>query len=104
LPNSSADSNRSRGNNERRQWAAAVVKKATPTIVESLIDAAEALGEPTPAHQSKPASHSSEEGEDESLAVHLLRLLRTPDTVENSQTDDAGANAVTTAGENPSVG
>ena len=89
---------------ERRQWAAAVVQKAAPKIVDSLIEAAESLGERGQTSQSKPASHGAEEGEGESLAALLLRLLRTPDTGENSGLEDAGAHAVTTASENPSVG
>lgn len=106
MPKPRANWKRSRNprSDERRQWAAAVVQKATPKIVESLIEAAESLGEGRQTSQSKPASHGGEEGEEESLAALLLRLLRTPDTGENSGPENAGANAVTTASENPSVG
>jgi len=96
--------NRGRRSNERRQWAAAVVKKATPKIVESLIEAAGSLGERMQTSESKPASHGSGEGEDESLAALLLRLLRTPDTGENGGTEGTAANAAASASENPSVG
>ncbi len=87
---------RHRGANERRQWAAAVVQKAMPGIMESLIEAA-SLGEGRPALPSRPACHGPDEGEDESLAALLLRLLRTPETAEDS---DTGADQMTSASEN----
>jgi hypothetical protein len=103
LPKPGANSKRGRDrrSNARRRWAAAVVRKATPKIVESLLEAAASLGERRQASQDQPPSHGSEEGEDESLAALLLRLLRTPDTGENG---DAGASAMTSAGEHPLVG
>ena len=86
---------RNRGVDEQQQWATAVVQKAAPKIVKSLIDAAGALGQPAPKFPAKPPTSSSEGGEDESLAALLLRLLRTPETGEDS---DAGANARTSVG------
>jgi len=86
LPNPGAKPKRSRNrrSDELRQWAAAVVQKATPKIVESLIEAAGLLGESAPAFPTKPPNRELEEVEDESLAALLLRLLRTPETGENS--------------------
>jgi len=92
---------RNRSGNERQQWAAAVVRKAIPGITESLIAAAASLGESRQTSSSKPAAHGPDEFEDESLAALLLRLLRTPETGENS---DAGSDVTTFARENPSVG
>ena len=92
---------RNRSASARRQWAAAVVQKAAPKIAESLIEAAGALGEPAPKFPAKPPTCGLEEEEDESLAALLLRLLRTPETCEDS---DAGASAMTFASQNPSVG
>jgi hypothetical protein len=89
---------------ERRQWAAAVVQEATPSIVECLIQAAESLAEGRRASRSHRASCGEEEGDEESLAALLLRLLRTPDTDEKSDPEIAKANVVTTASENMSVG
>ncbi len=86
---------RDRSGNER-QWAEAVVRKAMPRIMESLIDAAAFLGERSPALPGRPARHGPDEVEDESLAALLLRLLRTPDA-ENS---DTGADQMTSASEN----
>jgi hypothetical protein len=83
------------------QWAAAVVRKATPRIIESLIEAAASLSEGRQTSAGKPASRGPDEVEDESLAALLLRLLRTPETGENS---DAAANTMTSASQNPSVG
>ncbi|MFI5088466.1 MAG: hypothetical protein ACHP7P_00235 [Terriglobales bacterium] len=98
--------NLKRGRNRRsgtqRQWAA-VVQKATPKIVESLIEAAGSLGERAPTLPAKPANGGAEEVEDESLAALLLRFLRTPETGENSGTE-AGNTAVTFDSVNPSVG
>jgi hypothetical protein len=104
LPRPDAKLKRSRRSNELPQWAAAVVKKATPKIAESLIEAAESLPRPTPTSPSKSASHGPAEEEDESLAALLLRLLRTPDTGENRGTEGPAAPAGASASENPSVG
>jgi len=103
LPKSGANLQRTRkrSGNAHRQWAAAVVRKAMPKIVESLIEAAASLGEHSQTSQRNASSHEPEEGGDESLAALLLRLLRTPEAGENS---DAGTNAMTTVSENPSVG
>jgi hypothetical protein len=81
-----------------------VVQKATPKIVESLIEAAESLADGRHTCPSRPASRGTEEGEEESLAALLLRLLRTPDTGENIVPENAGMNAPTSASKNPSVG
>jgi hypothetical protein len=88
---------------DRRQWAA-VVQKATPKIVESLIVAAESLGECAPTLPASRANGGAEEVEDESLAALLLRFLRTPETGGNSGTEEAGNTAVTFDSVNPSVG
>jgi len=72
-----------------------VVQKAAPKIVESLIEAAGTLGQPAPKFSARPPTCGPEEGEDESLAALLLRLLRTPETGEES---DTGANARTSVG------
>ena len=90
-----------RSGKEQHQWAAAVVRKAMPRITESLIAAAASLGEGGQTSPSKPVRHGPDEVEDESLAALLLRLLRTPETGENS---DAGSDVTTSARENPSVG
>lgn len=87
--------------NARRQWAAAVVQKAAPKIVESLIEAAGALGQPAPKFPVKPPTCGLEEDEDESLAALLLRLLRTPESGENHE---AGTDTMASARQNPSVG
>jgi len=94
---------RSRCSDTQRQWAA-VVQKATPQIVESLIEAAQSLGERAPTLPAKPANGGAEEVEDESLAALLLRFLRTPETGGNSGTEEAGNTAVTFDSVNPSVG
>jgi len=99
--------NLQRGRNRRRdtqrQWAA-VVQKAAPKIVESLIEAAESLGERAPALPTKPANGGAEIVEDESLAALLLRFLRTPEADRNSGTEEAGNTAGTFDSGNPSVG
>jgi hypothetical protein len=106
LPKPRASVKRSRHGrrDEGQQWAAAVVQKATPKIVESLLEAAELLGEGRLGSQSQPASHGAEKAAEESLAALLLRLLRTPDTSESSGPEDAAAKVATSASENPSVG
>jgi len=103
LPKRGATSKRRRNRSAsaRRQWAAAVVQKAAPKIEGSLIEAAGVLDEHAPKFPAKPPTCGLEEDEDESLAALLLRLLRTPETRANS---DAGANAMTFASQNPSVG
>ena len=93
---------RNRRSDTQRQWAA-VVQKAMPRIVESLIEAAESLGERPPTLPAKPANGGAEEVEDESLAALLLRFLRTPETGGGSGTE-AGNTAVTFDSVNPSVG
>ena len=75
-----------------------------PKIVESLIDAAESLGERAPTLPARPANGGAEEVEDESLAALLLRFLRTPESGGNSGTEQAGNTAVTFDSVNPSVG
>ena len=70
---------RNRRSDTQRQWAA-VVQKATPKIVGSLIEAAESLGESAPTLPTRPANGGAEEVEDESLAALLLRFPRTPET------------------------
>jgi hypothetical protein len=102
-PRANLKRSRNRGTDERRQWAAALVQKATPKIVECLIEAAESLADGRQTSPSKPASHGAEEGEEESLAALLLRLLRTPDSGEGSGPENAAAKGATTASENPSV-
>ena len=92
---------RNRDVNGQQQWAAAVVRKAMPKIMESLIEAAASLGERRQPLPSEPASQAPEEVEDESLAALLLRLLRTPESGANR---DAAANTMTSASQNPSVG
>ena len=94
---------RSRRSDAQRQWAA-VVQKATPKIVESLIEAAESLGERAPTLPARPANGGTEEVEDESLAALLLRFLRTPENAGNSGTEEAGNTAVTFDSVIPSVG
>jgi hypothetical protein len=81
-----------------------VVKKATPKIAQSLIEAAESLSKPIQTSYSKSASPAQAEQEDESLAAMLLRLLRTPDTGEKGGTQERAAPAAACASENPSVG
>jgi len=92
---------RNRSGDERRLWAAAVVRKAAPAIIESLIEAAASLSKGRQTSSAKPPGSGPDEVEDESLAALLLRLLRMPETGENS---DAGARVTTVARENPSVG
>ncbi len=92
---------RRRHNEELRQWIAAMVKKATPKIVKSLIEAAESLDEPKLRTQDQPARHASEEPQDESLAALLLRLLRTH---ENGGAENLAATTPATGSQNPSVG
>ena len=93
--------NPKRHNEELRQWITAMVKKATPKIVKSLIEAAESLDAPKPQPQNQPASHAPDEPQDESLAALLLRLLRAG---ENGGTDNVAATMSATVSENPSVG
>ena len=102
LPKRGANLKRSRSDTQR-QWAA-VVQKATPKIVESLIEAAESLGERAPTLPARPANGGTEEVEDESLAALLLRFLRTPENGGNSGTEEAGNTAVTFDSVIPSVG
>ena len=85
---------------DERGWAAAVVKKATPSMVKALAEAAELLGEPARAPQRKPASPVTEEPKDESLAAFLLRLLR---SAESAGKENSGTSAAATK-ENSSVG
>ncbi len=62
---------------EAAKWAAAVVKKATPKIVESLVKAAQQCGNLRPKVAGPSQVQASpEEPKDESLAAMLLRLLR----------------------------
>ncbi len=103
MPKRGANPKRSRRSDTQRQWAA-VVQKATPKIVESLIEAAESLGERAPAFPTKLADGGAENVEDESLAALLLRFLRTPEADRNSGTEQAGNTAVTFDSVNPSVG
>ncbi|MFZ3210461.1 MAG: hypothetical protein WA188_03025 [Terriglobales bacterium] len=103
MPKRGANLKRSRRSDTQRQWAA-VVQKATPKIVASLIEAAESLGERAPTLPARLANGAAEEVEDESLAALLLRFLRTPETGENSGTEAAGNTAVTFDSVNPSVG
>jgi len=93
---------RNRRSDAQRQWAA-VVQKATPKIVQSLIEAAESLGERAPTLPARPANGGAEEVEDESLAALLLRFLRTPESGENSGAE-AENTAVTFDSVNPAVG
>ena len=102
-PRASVKHSRNRRNDERRQWAAAVVRRATPRIVENLVESAELLADGRQSSPSRPASRTVEDGEEESLAALLLRLLRTPDTREDSGPEYAGTNAATTGSDNPSV-
>lgn len=105
LPRQSANRkrSRSRGVNELSQWASSVVKKATPKIAQSLIEAAELLGQPAQLSSGKSSQAPAEE-EDESLAAMLLRLLRTPDTGENSRAQNNAGSPAACGSENPSVG
>jgi hypothetical protein len=86
-----------------RQWEA-VVQKAAPKIVESLIEAARSLGDRAPTLPAGPANGAAEEVEDESLAALLLRFLRTPESSGINATQAAGNTAVTFDSENPLVG
>ena len=90
------------GADERRQWAEAVVRKATPKVVQGLIDAAASLGERAPSFPSQPANQRPEEVEDESLAALLLRLLRVPE--EGDPAGNADTHGEKTGSENPPVG
>jgi hypothetical protein len=106
------NSNSNRRNHELWQWAGAVVNKALPKIVRSLVQAAESLDETPPApllpQPGKTSSvvgrassaKSSEEPQDESLAALLLRLLRSG---ENSKTENSRTSAVNIK-ENSSLG
>ena len=94
---------RSRRSDTQSRWAA-VVQKAMPKIVASLIEAAESLGAPPPALPARPSNGNAEEVEDESLAALLLRFLHTPETSGISATRAAVNTAVTFDGENPLVG
>ena len=80
-----------------------MIEKAAPKIVDSLIEAAESLGERAPLLSAMPASGTVEEAEDESLAALLLRFLRTPEPPGISATQPAGSTAVTFESENPLV-
>jgi len=101
LPKSSAKLKSSRSNGERRQWAAAVVKKATPRIVKSLIDAAASVEE---VPSSKTVARTPGEEEDEALAAILLRMLRPPDASEKNGTENPAPQPAAPGSENPSVG
>ena len=94
---------RNRCSDRQLQWAA-VVQKATPKIVESLIEAAELLGERASTLPTKPANDGAEKVEDESLAALLLRFMRTPESGGNSGAKAAANTAMTSGSENPSVG
>jgi hypothetical protein len=78
----------------RRQWAAAVVRKAAPAIEQSLIEAAASLGGGIQKFPDQVESHGPSGDEDESLAALLLRLLRTPEPADDgdpsADLDDAG--------------
>ena len=81
------------------EWAAAVVRKATPSIVESLMEAVRACGVPQAKCQCALArARAEEEHKDEPLAALLLRLLRAP----AAETDSG--QAATESGEKPTVG
>lgn len=100
VPKPSAKPKPSRSSSERRQWATAVVKKATPKIVKSLIEAAASVEEESP----KAVSLTPGQEEDEALAAILLRLLRPPDTQQNNGTENTPAPTAAPSSENPSVG
>jgi len=93
LPKRGAKSTRKR-NGSDRQWATAVVRRAMPRIVESLIEAAVSLDERRHVSPDRPDSQAASDGEDESLAALLLRLLRAPEPVEDS---DVGAGPMRSA-------
>lgn len=86
----------------QRQWAA-VIQKATPKIVDCLIEAAESLGDCAPTLPATPVNGIVEEAEDESLAALLLRFLRTPETSGINALQPVGNTAVTFESENPLV-
>jgi hypothetical protein len=101
LPRPGAKSTRGRNGSDRQQWATAVVRRAMPRIVESLIEAAVYLDECRHVSPDRPNSHAAPDGEDESLAALLLRLLRAPESAEDS---DVGAGQMSSASKNESVG
>jgi hypothetical protein len=68
-----ANLKRSRRSDTQRQWAA-VVQKATPKIVESLIEAAESLGERAPALPTKPANGGAVNGKCDIAGCAFARL------------------------------
>lgn len=104
LPKRGANQRSSRRLRSRvqRQWAA-VIQKATPKIVDCLIEAAESLGDCAPTLPATPVNGIVEEAEDESLAALLLRFLRTPETSGINALQPVGNTAVTFESENPLV-
>ena len=85
------------------QWVA-VVRKTMPKIVESLIEAAELLGERARTLPARPTYGKAQEGEDESLVALLSRFLHAPETSGISATPAAVNTAITFDSENPLVG
>jgi len=69
-----------------------------------LIEAAESFASPAQVSYGQSASQPPAEEEDESLAAMLLRLLRAPDTGENTGAPDSAAPSAASASRNPSVG
>jgi len=103
-PGTNLKRSRNRGSKEQRQWAATVVRQATPKIIESLVEAAESLTEPTQRSQVLPVNAGSGEDEDDSLLALLLRLLRTPDAGAKRGAEGTVARAAASASENPPLG
>jgi hypothetical protein len=101
LPNSSANPKRRQHNNELRQWATAIVKKATPKMVKSLMEAAESLHDCMSRPANRQPTQAPKEPQDESLAALLLRLLHTGD---HGETENVASTAPQTVSENPSLG
>lgn len=84
-------------------WAA-VVEKATPRIVECLIEAAQKVGTRAPIFPAQPPTGGAQEVEDESLAALLLRFLHAPESSGASPSQAPGSTAVTFESENPMLG
>ena len=104
LPKRGAKANRRNpGRDTQDQWAA-VVEKATPRIVESLIEAAQKLGARAPVVSPQLAAGDAQEVEDESLAALLLRFLHSSETNGTSSSQAPGSTAVTFESENPMLG
>ena len=100
-----AKRSRNRASKQPREgWAARVVRQATPKIIDSLIEAAESVREPTLKSQEFERNPDCEQVEDESLAAMLLRLLRTPDTDEEDDPAGIDPDAATPASGNSPVG